>query len=441
VEIPGGPPKSEQPSVQRLAHLEGLRGVASLQVVALHYFSALLPGVVFIGSGAALTGWGAALTYPPLSFLFDGSGAVCLFFLLSGAVLSLSFDRQPHAMVGNAVRRVIRLGVPATAALIFSFVALAAIPQAHRRAARLTGSAAFLGANMDSPLTARFLAQEIALDSMVAGYSDLTPFRVLWRWPRPVQRSLDPPVWTLHLELYGSLLVLFLVWTRSVSPVANAAMSLGALWLLISNPLVLFVVGHLAAPLLRSSRWRAISGTPAAGVGGILLVATGIALSVAAPLHALAPVQGFVSREATFRRFNAYGYTLQHMAGETLIFAGVLASAALQRALGGRLLRRLGRLSFSIYLLHFPILFTVVSTAIIQLPSAMNALPRFALAAVVGLVLTALLSILFERWVDRPATALSRRVGGKVAAMGGAPAWVRWRWMSRAGAAQRTDVH
>jgi peptidoglycan/LPS O-acetylase OafA/YrhL len=441
VDTSGAPPKPVQPPVPRLAHLEGLRGIASLQVVALHYLSALLPGVVFIGSGAALTGWRAALASPPLSFLFDGSGAVCLFFLLSGAVLSLSFGRQPHAMVSNALRRVIRLGIPAAAALALSFVALAAMPHAHRQAARLTGSAAFLGANMNSPLTARFLAQEIALDSMVAGYSDLTPFRVLWRWPRPIQRSLDPPVWTLHVEFYGSLLIMFLVWVRSISRVAHAAMTLGALWLLISNPLVLFVVGHLAAPLLQSSRWRAVSGRPAAGIAGIFLVVAGIVLSVGAPLHAMAPIQAFINREATFRRFNAYGYTLQHMSGETLIFAGVLASALLQRALGARLLRSLGRLSFSIYLLHFPILFTFVSAAIIRLPSTMSTALRLGLAVMIGLGLTVILSILFERWVDRPATALSRWLGGKLAVTGGTPAWIGWRWTSRAGATQRTDAH
>ncbi len=221
MKTPGAPPTALDPAGPRLGYLEGLRGLAAMQVVLLHYLSALLPAVVFLGPGAALVGWQGALARPPLSFLFDGSGAVCLFFLLSGAVLSLSFAAQPRAMAANALRRTVRLGVPAAAALILSFLALAAMPRAHRQAARLTGSTVFLGANMDSPLTARFLAQEVGLDSMIAGYSDFTPFRLLWRWQRPVQRSLDPPVWTLHLEFYGSLLVLLLVRAKAVSRAAH----------------------------------------------------------------------------------------------------------------------------------------------------------------------------------------------------------------------------
>jgi len=207
----------------------------------------------------------------------------------------------------------------------------------------------------------------------------------------------------------------------------------------VSNPLVLFVIGHLGAPLLRAPRWARWTARPAAwAVGGGLIVG-GIALSVAGPLEGLTALQRIVDRAATFRLLTAYGCTLQHMAGESMIFLGVLASAAVQRALGGRLLRRLGRLSFSIYLLHFPILFTVVSVAIVRLPPWMGLPARLLAASAGGLALTLVLAILFERLVDRPATALSRKLGGRFAA-GGIVAAISSARRSRRHAAPRPGV-
>jgi peptidoglycan/LPS O-acetylase OafA/YrhL len=71
---------------------------------------------------------------------------------------------------------------------------------------------------------------------------------------------------------------------------------------------------------------------------------------------------------------------------------------------------RLGRLSFSIYLLHFPILFTLGCAGFMALA---DFLPNPAAIAVtfVGFVLVLLIAASgFERWVDRPAIRLSRRL-------------------------------
>jgi peptidoglycan/LPS O-acetylase OafA/YrhL len=56
--------------------------------------------------------------------------------------------------------------------------------------------------------------------------------------------------------------------------------------------------------------------------------------------------------------------------------------------------------------LHFPILFTMVCLAFSLMPAASTAA-----AFVLFLALTLLAAIAFERLIDRPAIALSRRVG------------------------------
>jgi hypothetical protein len=71
----------------RVRYLEGLRGIAALQVVLLHFVTAFAPNA-------------AEHAPAPLPVLFDGHTAVYVFFLISGAVLTPSFARRSLAQSG-----------------------------------------------------------------------------------------------------------------------------------------------------------------------------------------------------------------------------------------------------------------------------------------------------------------------------------------------------
>ena len=64
----------------KVQYLEGLRGIAAMQVVLLHFVTGFLPDT-------------AEHAWPPLRVLFDGHTAVYVFFLISGTVLTPSFAR------------------------------------------------------------------------------------------------------------------------------------------------------------------------------------------------------------------------------------------------------------------------------------------------------------------------------------------------------------
>ena len=85
----------------RVQYLEGLRGIAALQVVLLHFVSGFLPDT-------------AEHAFAPLHVLWDGHTAVYVFFLISGAVLTPSFARG-GAWPRQVVKRLVRLGVPIAA--------------------------------------------------------------------------------------------------------------------------------------------------------------------------------------------------------------------------------------------------------------------------------------------------------------------------------------
>jgi peptidoglycan/LPS O-acetylase OafA/YrhL len=76
----------------KVPYLEGLRGIAAMQVVLLHFVTGFLPDT-------------AQHAWPPLRVLFDGHTAVYVFFLISGAVLTPSFARS-GAFLGKLGKRV-----------------------------------------------------------------------------------------------------------------------------------------------------------------------------------------------------------------------------------------------------------------------------------------------------------------------------------------------
>ena len=97
-------------------------------------------------------------------------------------------------------------------------------------------------------------------------------------------------------------------------------------------------------------------------------------------------------------------------AGAVLIYAAVLLMPPAQRLLSCRVPAWLGRMSFSIYLLHWPIMLTVGSAAYARaFPLGRSVAALCTLLVVVGLTLAA--AVAFERWVDQPAVRLSRAFG------------------------------
>src|SRR6185437_12482298 len=139
-------------------------------------------------------------------FVFDGHSAVYLFFLISGAVLSLAFVREGAGIAGRIAQRVVRIGLPVAAACVLAVLLLALLPHAHLRAAESTGSAWFA---MDSsgPVSWWQAAREAGEEALVTGYADTTllPSRLaVWLGLDPLAHSLDAPFWSLHLEMAGS---------------------------------------------------------------------------------------------------------------------------------------------------------------------------------------------------------------------------------------------
>lgn len=375
-----------------MRYLDGVRGLASLQVMLFHYGNIVLPAAV--GPGL-------------LRFPTNGLPPVYLFFLMSGVVLTQSFGRTPRAMTAGIVGRAVRLGLPLAAAALIAAAMMFALPETFKEAATLAHS------NWTAQFyTGSYAPSYVAMDAtgltMLLGYAETSIFAAL----RPIlssqTASMDQPFWTLHIEFWGSLLVLALVHARAASRWLHGAALLAAGALTGAHPLGLFIVGHVAALVLASPRFARIAPSRPATVAGLCLATAGVVVCTQARL----PLVYGLGRLLLLGRIipvQAY-FNWNDELGAVLLFLGLLLAAPLQRVLQSRLLLRLGRLSFPIYLLHWPVMMSLGSAVFLAVLPHAGQIPAALTALAAGSALTLALSQAFERWVDAPAVSLSRRL-------------------------------
>ncbi|HEY3736784.1 MAG TPA: acyltransferase [Jatrophihabitans sp.] len=364
----------------RVLYLDGLRGLAALFVVTYHSASALLPAMTIGGTSPVHTPVDHFLRSAPiLGLLFKGNSAVCIFFALSGVALSLGPLQKSNrvAALSAAIRRAPRLMIPALGATLLSAV--------------LWASGAYHNA-------------QVAHDTSNAW------FTLFWRgdptWWGPLREATGgvvtthiphlyvPVLWTMPWEFLGSMLVFGVL---VIMPPRAVRFVLYAVGIVVfrHSYLVDFVAGMAICDvwLVRGTATRRGTQLVAAVVGlyGLVL------LSCPTP----------TGNGITFYRwlFPNIGYDIaeqEHLVGAALVVAALMALPTAQRALSSRPCRFLGRVSFSLYLLHFLVLGSVGSAVFLLLhghtPYAFAA--TVATAVIVAVSLAA--SYLFTVLIDEP---------------------------------------
>lgn len=410
--------------MKRLAWMDGLRGLAAMQVVLSHYVNAFFPAIGLLRPELAHYGWETYFIKTPLSLPFDGTAAVYLFFIMSGTALTYSFSQRPMAIPSGVRRRIIRLGLPMAGALVLAAVTLSLFPNARAVAAGMTGSQDWLGAMAPLPVSAGEIAHQIIFEGMLTGYAggSFLPYRLtVFLGLTPSWNTYIGPLWTLHIEFVGSMLILALVAIRSLmGPRVHLAVCIVFTVCFSASTLLLFVVGHVAAPWLGR-----IPNRPRVAALGIVLTIVGIVVCTSKAVDAGEMLRGFLPRAPMGATVSSLDIVT--VFGAILIFAGIALLPALQRRMERPAIQWLGRISFSLYLTHFPLLITAASALFIMLSSSVPFGVATAATAVMGVFGSCWLASLFERWIDRPSVALSRRIGGQLRLRPGIPPGLRSR--------------
>lgn len=354
-------PAEGEPRLSNLVILDAIRGLAAIAVIFHHFTLAFLPEVqAFATQGAASLAFG---------WLLNGIGAVHLFFVLSGFVLTVRYfgTADPRILLLGAIKRLPRLWPAATYGVIFGFVVLRFGFNHNEAAATLTTST-WLAA-----FSERFDQAPQASQAMSAARESVTLF---------FDNSLlvyNRNLWTMKNELSGSFLV--------------------------------FVCAFL---LLRAIRHG--PGSPARQIA-VFTAMTGAAFI--APNYSLAFVSGlglaFLYSQKKFLTYSQavfavisgialLGVDQLHVstAGAVLIVAGAIVPGLAPAFLQGRIGRLLGLWSFPLYIVHTIVIASGGSLAFLMaakadLPAAVQLAVAFVASAALTLVFAWPL-VLWERW-------------------------------------------
>lgn len=363
-------------SIGRLGALDGLRGIAATVVMIYHTSLVARP---FLDTGTVGDAWWW-ITETPLKVFTAGTEAVLVFFVLSGLVVALPTLVEGFSWTRFLTTRFLRLYLPVWGALVFAELLIVFLP---RDASRVSSGEWVDTGNAQSFSLGQFLAEAS-----------------LW------QRSynVDNVLWSLRWELiFTVLLPLFVLLALAVRRWWVAAASI-AIVLTIAGRVVdtdalvylpVFFLGTLMAvrlPQILAAAARRSSGFWwAATIGSLALI---ILSWVARPLVAAgSQLSGFL-----------WGFAGIGAAG--LILAA-LGFPAVIRALTSRVPQWLGKVSFSLYLVHVPVIATV---AFLVRDS------RWWLVALIAVPVSLVLAQVFFSAVERPSHRLARAMGTTVAA-------------------------
>jgi peptidoglycan/LPS O-acetylase OafA/YrhL len=352
------PPPVAAPAKKRLVGLDGIRGLAALFVVLHHSYLMAFPTYPAI-SGPGWAGW-----------MIYGHIAVVVFIVLSGFSLAVSPARHEWRLGGKtrfAIRRAWRILPPYWAALAFSLiVAWTLVPQPGE--AEPTGkSVAVFG----------LLLQDI--------FGSPSPNGAFWSIAVEAQLYVVFPLLLLMLRKAHSLLMLASV-TAVVAAVGLLSPHISLvdmLQRLTPQLAALFAVGVFAAGILAASNhvrrlpWHWLS------------------LAAFVPVLAVIVIKGSVWTIGNY-------FWIDIALGPAI--AMLLAAAATERPrwlvgfLNTRPMRSLGSFSYSLYLIHAPIV--VAISELVVAPRVAHGVPALlvmlAIAVPVSVVAARLFAAVFE---------------------------------------------
>lgn len=375
----------------RYAELDALRGIAAGVVVLFHAWMIVpWPGGStrsLLESGAPLADLELWFRLSPLRLVTAGQAMVGLFFALSGLVLALPWVRgRPPAYAPFLVKRFCRLYLPFAAAIL-----LAAVLASATAGPAIPGLSRWLAEAWATPVSAGLLRDHL----LMRGTTEAM--------------SLDSVMWSLVHEARYSLVFPLLVVLALARPRLAILGSLGLSAVISAPSVIAWVTRELAGPG-SAWGWATVADTARYApyfVGGILLAAR---------------LEDIADRLARLRPpVRALAWTVAGMAllthpapaGEVAWWAGSLAliallvsSPRLRGVLEAAPWRWLGRVSYSLYLVHVPVLLATVHLG-------WGRAPLWALLAI-GIVLALAAAHLMQRLVEHPCEQFGRKLAARL---------------------------
>ena len=365
----------------RIEFIDGLRGLMALGVVYLHYC------FVFFH-------------FIPMGF-YNSCVVVCEFFVISGFVLSFRFwkNRDTELLTSSSLRRYVRLTAAPLVSILLSYLLI---------------KVSFFYCTQIIALTRHIPESEAGFFYLLVPSLTDALHEGLWGmyFDYHQSASYSPVLWTMKWEFKGSILVAaFLalfgkVHNRWILYVIFLVISIDTLY-------PTFIFGVMFSDLLFSPEGRKLyESLKKQKIFALIMLGLGIFFSIYST-----DFPADIYRKLEFEFFNRNGIDIEifyHMLASVMIMYAVVCSDTLQKFFSCKFLTKIGEYSFSLYLLHVPILCSVGGFIFLKFfNNGFDMVSCIFLGSSAAILVTIPAVYLLHHFVDMPAGKLAKYVQKK----------------------------
>jgi len=372
---------------EKITYLDGLRGVAAVNVMIMHFFVALAPAMVYGSTMPSHFGkLDLLFSSTPLGLIGAGNFSVCIFFVLSGYVLTRKYfkTKDNSVIISSAVRRYLRLFVPVFAAVMLSY---------------LLASAGLYRYYLETMV--------VSAGSNYRGYWDFTPGIVdavkeaVWvSFFAGGKVPYNPVLWTMKMEFFGSMLV-FAMALLFGSLRNRWTFYLASVVLFLNSYYLAFIIGMVFADTFNSKM-------PIFKTNNQILLSIILVMGLFLGSYPISPVKPDSLYSFLNTGLFKIPYVTYHIISAGMIMYVLLNSRGMQSFFSSPVPVFLGKISYSLYLVHFPVISSFTCALFLALYPLLSYGAAFLIACFLSLFLIVPLSYLFYKYVDTAGVELSK---------------------------------
>lgn len=383
-------------TANRIIYLEGLRGIAALVVVFEHLMKMFYPNAfsdqIILTNGDSAWRW---LSYPPFNMLHNGAWAVTLFFVLSAYVLALKYFHNEAPSFFQTAKtifaRYIRLAVPVAAS--FLIVAILIQVNAFNIDEVTSKTGLYTVGIYDDSL--RFM------DALYLGFIKTMFYGSM---------DYNPPVWTISLEMYGSVAVFIIaplmamLNNNSISKWISAFLYAVLIALFHNMIFIGFVIGLMiahASAIPACVKFMASTKkywVPVAFILGMYLCG-----------YMVRGLYGGVYGSVTTGGFDTMKEYVYNSWGAGLLILAIMHCKPIQQFLELEPIRKLGEISFPLYLTHYIVMITFGAKLYLEIQHLGHAMAT-GIAVFVTILVMFAVAKLFDELVNKPVISVCKKI-------------------------------
>jgi len=370
-------PHDQIKKAERVTFMDGIRGWAAITVLFYHYLLSFYPALFTLDDPYFHTTshFEAKITLTPFNIFYSSGFAVCLFFVISGFALSYGFfaSKNIQIVTASAIRRYFRLSIPILFSVFVSYVIIIIHQYYNAITAQYSNNTFWLS----------------QLWNVVPDFSDMLKEGTFTSLFIGGTLKYNSVLWTMSIEFLDSIIVFAIL--------ALFGTTRNRFWIY-ALLIIIFHTGYLAAFIIGLALCDHYHSRQKKNLPGYLLILIFIAAFYFGSYQDIGKNTIWNRLDWLTNIDRSYPFII----GASLFVFGAINSPWIQGVFNSKPIQFLGKISFSLYLLHLSILgsFGCFFFNLLYAQLHLGYFLSFILMFTVALPVTIVASYMMYRYID-----------------------------------------